>query len=108
LAKVPPFAIWTGEFDYLRRDSIALAERGQKVGKLLDISDMPGVLNCYAGSTPDSKEVKWLDEEQLLAFDIWVRGKKRMPNLQNLSYEFKEPHLKNPPGKKLRIIIDSN
>ena len=47
LKKVPPFAVWTSEFDEYRRDSVKLAERGKACGKLLDLSDMPGVMHGY-------------------------------------------------------------
>lgn len=43
LAKFPPIAVFTSEFDFLRRDNLAFAERARKVGKLIDIEDMPGV-----------------------------------------------------------------
>lgn len=44
---MPPFAIFTSEFDHYRRDCLKLAERGLALNKLLDMSDMPGVLHCY-------------------------------------------------------------
>jgi len=47
LKKVPPFAIWTSEFDFLRRDNLKMAARGKAAGKLLDISDMPGSVHGY-------------------------------------------------------------
>ena len=43
MKKLPPFAIWTSEFDFYRRDNRKLAKRGKACGKLLDICDMPGV-----------------------------------------------------------------
>jgi len=76
LKKVPPFALWTSEFDFLRRDSLALAERGKKLGKLLDISDIPGVMHAHMGCSAVSQECQWLDDEQTRAFDVWIRGKK--------------------------------
>jgi len=43
---LPPFAIFTSEFDFLKRDCLALAARGKKAGKLLDMSIIPGA--CHA------------------------------------------------------------
>lgn len=40
--KLPPMAIFTAEFDFLRRDCLALKERALKHGKLLDFHDTPG------------------------------------------------------------------
>jgi len=42
LRKLPPFVIFTSEFDFLRRDCLALAAKGKRIGKLLDMSDIPG------------------------------------------------------------------
>lgn len=47
LKKVPPFAVWTSEFDFYLRDNKKIAEMGKKHGKLLDISIMPGVVHGY-------------------------------------------------------------
>jgi len=47
MKKIPPFAVWTSEFDGMRRDNLKIAERGKAVGKLLDLSNMPGVLHGY-------------------------------------------------------------
>jgi hypothetical protein len=44
---VPPFAVWTSEFDFYLRDNKRIAEMGKKHGKLLDISIMPGVVHGY-------------------------------------------------------------
>lgn len=40
-----------------------MAERGMKLGKLLDISNMPGVVHAYIGSSAESQEMKWYNEE---------------------------------------------
>lgn len=75
LKTVPPFVIWTSEFDFYRRDNLKMAERGKKVGKLLDISDMPGVMHGYQCDNFDTdQETKWCLEEERMAFDLWVRG----------------------------------
>jgi len=58
LKKVPPFAIFTSEFDFLRRDCLALAARGKKVGKLLDMSDIPGSAHALMAEGPETDAVK--------------------------------------------------
>jgi len=63
LKQVPPFAIWTMEFDFLKRDSLKLAERGKKVGKLLDISNIPGVAHAFMACSMTSDAYKQYDEE---------------------------------------------
>lgn len=45
--QLPPAIICTSEFDCLRRDSYKLKEQLQKLGKLLDFVDMPGVHHGY-------------------------------------------------------------
>jgi len=47
MKKIPPFCIWTSEHDFIRRDNLKIAERGKACGKLLDISDIPGVVHNY-------------------------------------------------------------
>lgn len=76
LKKLPPFAIWTSEFDFYRRDNIKMGDRAKKVGKLLDISDMPGVIHGYQLMNFHTDETKWFYEEEKQAFDLWIRGKK--------------------------------
>lgn len=63
LKKVPPFAIFTSEFDFLRRDSLALAERGKKAGKLLDISDIPGAGHGLMGEDSKSDSFKMFNAD---------------------------------------------
>jgi len=53
LNKMPPFAIFTSEFCDIRDDAVALAERGKKNGKLLDISDAAGAAHCLEGEPMD-------------------------------------------------------
>jgi len=77
MKKIPPFAIWTSEFDFYRRDNRKLAERGKVCGKLLDISDMPGVMHGWMMTNYDEKETKWFFEEEKMAFDLWVRNSKK-------------------------------
>jgi len=74
LKTVPPFAIWTSEFDFFRRDNLKMAARGKAAGKLLDISDMPNVMHGYqCDNYGKDKETKWFYEEERMAFDKWVR-----------------------------------
>lgn len=75
LMKVPPFALFTSEFDFLRRDSLALAERGKKFGKLLDISNTPGALHSLMGEGMFLTEVakQFLDDYKK-AFALWIKG----------------------------------
>ena len=76
LKQVPPFALWTSEFDFLKRDSLKLAERGKKLGKLLDISNIPGVAHAFMGCKLTSDAYTQFDVEQAKGFNLWVRGKK--------------------------------
>lgn len=74
--KMPPFAIFVSEFDFLRKDGLALAERGKKCGKLLDISDLPASGHALAGEENEGETMKRFWADQCLGFDLWVRGKK--------------------------------
>jgi len=58
LKKCPSFAIFTSEFDFLRRDCLALAARGKTLGKLLDMSDIPGAAHGLMNEGPESDAVK--------------------------------------------------
>jgi len=77
MKKVPPFAVFTSEFDFYRRDNLKIAERGKACNKLLDICDMPGTLHGYQMSFYDKQEVKWFFEDEKMAFDLWVRNPKK-------------------------------
>lgn len=74
LKKYPPTVVWTSEFDFLRRDNEIFADRLKALGKLVDISKMPGTVHCYhqMGSPEDCQEIKWFCEEEKLAFDKLV------------------------------------
>lgn len=76
LQKVPPFAIFTSEFCFIRKDAHKLAERGKKLGKLLDISDIPGAMHGQTGEPCESDANKLFHKDQCTAFDLWVRDKK--------------------------------
>jgi len=76
LQKVPPFVIWTSEFDTFKRDNYKMMERGKKLGKLLEFSTMPGVGHGYQTTNISNETSTWFYEEERLAFDTWVRGKK--------------------------------
>lgn len=54
LMKMPPFAIFVSEFDFLAKDGRALAKRGEKFRKLLDISDLPSAGHGLEGETSDN------------------------------------------------------
>ena len=44
---LPPTAIFTSEFDFLRSDALLFAEKLKKVDKLLGMQDMPGGTHGY-------------------------------------------------------------
>lgn len=71
---MPPFAIFTAELDFLNKDNVLFAERGKKLNKLLDISDMPGSTHGYMHFAITSKQVQWFNEDEKLAMDLWVKG----------------------------------
>ena len=74
LKKYPPTVVWTSEFDMLRRDNEKFAKRLQKVGKLVDIAIMPGVMHGYHNFNFASQENKWFYEEEKMAFDAIFRS----------------------------------
>lgn len=47
LKKYPQTVIWTSEFDFLRRDNEVFAQRLKSLGKLAEISEMPGTVHAY-------------------------------------------------------------
>lgn len=47
LKKLPATIICTCEFDYLRRDALALIPLLKEAGRLLDVLDMPGGKHSY-------------------------------------------------------------
>ena len=71
--KLPPTAIFTGEFDFCRRDATQFAEKLKAAGKLLGLQDMPGVTHGYEFHE-SLDEAKWNQEEWDKAFDAWVRN----------------------------------
>jgi len=77
MMKVPPFAVWTSEFDFYKRDNSLIAERGKACGKLLDISIMAGTRHAYQCMNYQEQETKWFYEEEKMAFDLWVRNPKK-------------------------------
>lgn len=72
LAKLPPCAVFTSEFDILLRDNLVFAERLRKVGKLLALSNMPGVTHGYWVNNYDKDETKWFYEDEKKVFDTYV------------------------------------
>ena len=71
MKKLPMMAVFTSEFDFYRRDCLKYADRLKKAGKLIDISDMPGVIHGYNG-TFDSDECKWFYEQEKQVFDMYI------------------------------------
>ena len=47
MSKLPPTIIFTGEFDFLRRDAIAMIKRLEQAGTLLDYFSMAGGDHFY-------------------------------------------------------------
>ena len=54
LKKLPPTIVITGEFDFLRRDALAMVERLKQAGVLLDYWSMAGsdhyMMECLLGN----------------------------------------------------------
>lgn len=75
LAKMPPTAIFTSELDFLLRDCVNFAERLNKHGKLIGISNMPGTTHCYWGMHFETKETLGFYEDEKLAFDSYILDK---------------------------------
>ena len=72
LKKYPPTVVFTSEFDFIRRDNEAFAERLRKVGKLAEVSVMPGALHCYQHHDLTSNQTIWFLEEEKQAFKTLV------------------------------------
>lgn len=66
----PPTVVWTSEYDFLRRCNEDFAARLKAVGKLAEMSEMPGSPHGYhqMGDPETMPEVKWFMEEEKLAF----------------------------------------
>lgn len=58
LQMFPPTCVFTSEFDFLRRDNEKFADRLKKVGRLVDVSLMPGVMHGYQLMNYASVETK--------------------------------------------------
>ena len=72
LAKLPMTAVWTSEFDFFKRDNLKYAERLRAVGKLIDVSNMPGMTHGYQITFYHTDENKGFFAEEKLAFDAYV------------------------------------
>ena len=70
LKMYPPTVVWTSEFDFLRRDNEVFAARLKAVGKLAEMSEMPGVFHGYhqMGDPTTNQEVGYFYVEEKLAF----------------------------------------
>lgn len=47
MKKLPPTIVTTGEFDFLRRDALAIIPKLQAAGRLLDVLDVPGTKHSF-------------------------------------------------------------
>ena len=65
--------MFTSEFDIFRRDNLRYAERLKAVGKLIDVSDMPGVTHAYQTIDYDIQETTWFYEEEKMVFDAYCK-----------------------------------
>jgi len=74
LMKLPLFAVFVAEFDFLAKDGRAFAARGKKLGKLLDISDIPCAGHGMEGEPNEGESMKLFWADQCLGFDKWVRN----------------------------------
>ena len=72
MKKMPMTAVWTGEFDFYRRDNVAYAEKLKKAGKLIDVSVMPGMSHGYNITFFKTEQSKWFFEEEKMAFEAHV------------------------------------
>ena len=72
LKKWPPTVVFTSEFDFYKRDNVLFAQRLKSVGRLAEISNMPGSTHGYWGTNMESQETKWFYEEATMAFKTLV------------------------------------
>lgn len=54
LQKMPPTIVTTGEFDFMRKDALAIIEKLRKAGRLLDVLDMPGASHAQEQKVNDA------------------------------------------------------
>ena len=64
MTNLPPTAVWTCEFDMYKRDNLAYADKLKQAGKLLGLSNMPGVTQNYHLTYLNAQESKWFFEEE--------------------------------------------
>lgn len=69
IKRLPPTIICTTEFDYLRKDALALIPILRQAGRLLDVLDMPGGKHSYE-SQMDAPESLMAEHETL---KVWKR-----------------------------------
>lgn len=68
--------VFTGEYDFMRRDNLKWAARCKKLGKLLEFSDIPGSPHGLDGEHESSWVWDYFYNQKRVAMDIWCRGKK--------------------------------
>lgn len=74
VAKLPPTALFTAEWDYCRRDAYAFAKRLKRHGNLIGLSDMPGQAHAYEGLRAELyPEINDYNADWAKAFDAYVR-----------------------------------
>ena len=67
-------AVFTSEFDFLRRDAEAIANRAKKLGKLLDISIIPGAMHAMMGEDfATSEAFKQFLDDHVKGFNTWIK-----------------------------------
>ena len=67
----PQTIITTSEFDFLRRDALLFIDKLKKCRKLLEMSDMPGVIHGYECNLK-TKEALWIEQEMQEAWKKYV------------------------------------
>ena len=68
---LPKTAIFTSEFDFLRRDALAFAEKMKQTDKFLGLHDMPGATHGYEGHMKQPETIEFY-KDMKKAHDAWV------------------------------------
>lgn len=67
--RYPPVVIFTAQYDFFKIDNENFAKRCKDVGRLVDISILPGTGHALCGAGPESKERTWALEDFKKSFD---------------------------------------